>query len=83
MYQKRVPNNLLVVHGCAPGTKADVVTQLLMENINGLSTSIDNNTTLEKSKLIIEEFEADIVAITEHRIKFMNKSNFNGFNQMF
>ena len=78
-----VADEVLQVHGVAPGKKPDGVKRLLMENPNGLNTIITNNEKLEKAKAIIDELEADIVAFSEHRINCRHKANKNGLAQMF
>ena len=78
-----VLDEVLEVHGVAPGGKADGVTRLLMENPNGLRNTISGNEKLEKGKEVIDELEADLVALPEHRLNCRHKHNRNGFRQMF
>jgi hypothetical protein len=76
-------DELLRVHGVAPGSKADGVVRLMYENLNGLLGKISGNEKLEKAKSLIDELEADVVCYNEHRQNLMHKSNTNGFAQMF
>lgn len=78
-----IKDELLTVHGVAPGRKAEGVSRLVMENANGFNTTISENEKLEKAKEINDELEADIVAYTEHRINSKHKHNRNGLSQMF
>ena len=78
-----INDELLTVHGVTPGRKAEGVTRLVMENVNGFNTTISENEKLAKAKEINDELEADIVAYTEHRINRKHKHNRNGFSQMF
>ena len=78
-----VADELLKVHGVAPGKESDGVTRLVMENPNGFNTIIRNNTKLGKAREIIDELQADVVAYTEHRINCRHKRNRNGMSQMF
>jgi hypothetical protein len=59
------------------------VTRLLYENPDGFNTRLSNNAKLDKSKELIDDLEADIVAFSEHRINLQHKDNRNGLSQMF
>ena len=83
MENEGVSDELLSVHGLAPGKKADGVTQLKYENPNGFSSRIGSNEKLDKAKEIIDELEADVVAYSETRINGKHKENRNGFTHMF
>ena len=74
---------VLEVHGVAPTRKAEGVTRLVMENPNGFSTNISGNEKLEKAKEVIDDLEADLVALPEHKVNCRHKHNRNGFRQMF
>ncbi|MEJ2137350.1 MAG: hypothetical protein P8X86_19155, partial [Desulfofustis sp.] len=78
-----VCDDLLTVHGVAPGPKAEGVTRLIYENVDGLNTRISDNEKLDKAKELIDELEADVVAYNEHRINCAHKDNVNGMGQMF
>ena len=78
-----IKDELLTVHGVAPGRKAEGVSRLVMENVNGFNTTIGENEKLAKAKEINDELEADIIAYTEHRINSKHKLNRNGLSQMF
>ena len=63
-----VVDDLLEVHGTAPGKKAEGITRLLYENGNSINNRLSNNDKLDKAKDVINELEADIVALNEHRM---------------
>ena len=75
--------DLLKIHGVAPGKKPEGVTRMVMENMNGMPNHISGNEKLEKSKEIVDELEADILAATEHKGNLAHKDNRNGFRQMY
>ena len=75
--------DLLNIHGMAPGRKAEGVTRLGMENLNGIPNHINGNEKLDKSKEIADELELDILAVTEHKVNLAHKYNRNGFRQMY
>ena len=60
----RVNHYLLKVHGIAPGRKGDRITRLILENANGINSRITNNDKLDKARQLIDDLEADLVAIT-------------------
>ena len=78
-----VDEYLLKVHGVAPGKKEDGIVRLMYENLNGLNSILSGNDKLEKSRQIIDDMEADVVAYCEHRQNLRHKQNKNGFIQMF
>ena len=78
-----VADELLTVHGVAPGPKPEGVTRMIYENLDGINTRICGNEKLEKEKEIIDELEADLVGIVEHKINVAHKDNVNGLGQMF
>ena len=78
-----VQDEVLQVHGVAPGTKAEGVARLVYENLDGLANKIGGNEKLEKAKSIIDDLEADLVCYNEHKQNLMHKDNKNGFSQMF
>ena len=78
-----VSDEVLTVHGVAPGTKSDGVFRLVYENCNGLLNKISNNDKLEKAREIIDELEVDVACYNEHRQNLMHKDNRNGFSQLF
>lgn len=78
-----VDDELLRVHGVAPGKKPEGVSRLMYENSHGFNSRISGNVKLEKSKELIDDLEADLVAYNEHRLNLMHKDNKNGFSQMF
>ena len=80
---KGVTDEVLKLHGIAPGKKGEGVTRAIYENPNGFNSQINRNEKLEKSKEISDELEADVVAYSKHRLKCKHKDNRNGFSQMF
>ena len=74
---------MLKIHGVAPGNKAEGVTRLGMENMNGMPNHINGNEKLEKSKELVDELELDVLAATEHKGNLAHKDNRNGFRQMY
>lgn len=53
-------HELLQVHGTEPKRKAEGVTRLIYENLNGINSIITGNEKLENSKQVIDDLEADI-----------------------
>ena len=78
-----VKDEVLTVHGTAPGVKGEGVTRLIYENLDGLLNKIGGNEKLEKEKTIIDDLEADIACFNEHKQNLMHKDNVNGFSQLF
>jgi len=74
---------ILKVHGVAPGTKAEGITRLLYENANGINCKWSNNWKLDKARELHDELEADIVAYNEHRLNMKHKRNSIGFSRLF
>ena len=71
--------DLLKVHGRAPGRKAEGVTRVGMENLNGMPNNINGNDKLNKSKEVADELGLDILALTEHKANLAHKDNRNGW----
>ena len=78
-----ISDDLLNVHGIAPGAKPEGVSRLIYENIDGINTKISGNEKLEKEKEVIDELGADFAAFCEPRINCAHKDNVNGLSQMF
>ena len=78
-----VSDEVLRVHGVAPGSKPDGVFRLVYENCNGLSNKITGNEKLEKAREIHDDLEVDVACYNEHRQNLMHKDNRNGFAQLF
>jgi exonuclease III len=78
-----VPEEVLRIHGVAPGSKRDGVIRLIYENVNGINNRLCNNDKVEKAKEIIDNLEVDIVAYNEHRLNMQDRHNVNGFSQLF
>ena len=53
---------ILKVHGVVPGKKKDGIVHLMYANLNGLNSILSGNDKLEKSRHIIDDMEADVVA---------------------
>ena len=75
--------DLLKVHGVSPDRKAEGVTRVGMENLNGMPNHINGNGKPNKSKEIADELGLDILAVTEHKANLAHKDNRNGFRQMY
>ena len=80
---KGVKDDLMRVHGVAPGVKPEGCSRLVYENTDGLRNNISGNDKLDKAKEVIDELQADIVAINEHKLNLKHKRNKNGLSQMF
>ena len=78
-----IADELLEVHGVAPNKKAEGVTRLLYENVDGIRNRICNNDKLDKAKELIDELGVDVVAYNEHKMRMGHKDNRNGMSQMF
>ena len=72
-----IAEELLRVHGIAPGKKPDGVTRLIYENANSFNTRISRNKKVEKSKEVIDKLEVDVVCYNEHRVNMKHKENHN------
>ena len=57
-----IAEELLEVHGVAPNKKAEGVTRLMYENVDGMLNRISNNDKLDKAKEVIDELGVDVVA---------------------
>ena len=73
-----VQEEVLQVHGMAPGTKGEGVTRLIYENLDGLANKISENEKLEKAKTIIDDLEADMACFNKHKQNLMHKDNAHG-----
>jgi hypothetical protein len=80
---RNMSDDILKVHGVAPGSKAEGITQLLYENANGIQCKWSNNWKVEKAPELHDELEADIVAYNEHPLNMIHKSNSIGFSKLF
>ena len=80
---RQVDEELLQVHGVAPGSKQDGVCRLVCENLNGLNLRLSQNEKLEKAKQINHDLSVDIACYNEHRLNLMHKDNRSGFSQLF
>ena len=78
-----IAEELLEVHGVAPNKKAEGVTRLMYENVDGMLNRISNNDKLDKAKEVIDELGVDVVAYNEHKMRMGHKDNRNSMSQMF
>ena len=79
---KGFTDEVLKLHGLAPGKKGEGVTRVIYENPNGFNSQMTRNEKLEKYKEIIDDLEADVVAYSEHRLNSNHKDNRNGFSHI-
>ena len=59
-------NEVMKVHEIVSKKKGEGVTRFIYVKPNGFNSQITHNEKLEKSKGIIDELEADVVAYSEH-----------------
>ena len=78
-----VSDEVLKVHGSAPGKKPEGVTRLVYENVNGIQCKWANNDKVDKARELHDELEVDIAAYNEHRLNMRHKSNAIGFSRLF
>ena len=78
-----VSDEVLKVHGTAPGSKPEGITRLVYENVNGLKCQWTNNDKIDKARELHDELEVDIAAYNEHRLNMKHKANGIGFSQLF
>ena len=76
-------HELLKVHRKVPTKKAEGVTRLIYDNLNGLNNRLSNNEKLDKAQQVIDDLGADIVSYNEHHLNFKHKDNVNGLAQFF
>ena len=80
---RNVLEDILKVHGVAPGLKAEGITRLIYKNANGIKCKWSNNWKVEKAREPHNDLEVDIVAYNEHQLKKKQKSNSIGFSKLF
>ena len=78
-----VSDEVLRVHGVAPGSKEDGVTRLIYENANGIDCRQLDGRKVMKARALHNRLEADIVAYSEHQLNYRHPGNRTGFNQLF
>ena len=78
-----ISDEVLGVHGTAPGSKPEGVTRLVYENVNGLKCQWSNNDKVEKARELHDELNVDIAAYNEHRLNMKHKANSIGFSRLF
>ena len=78
-----VSDEVLTVHGTAPGSKQEGITRLLYENANGIDCRQVDGKKVAKARALHNSLEADIVAYSEHRLNYRHAGNRTGFNQLF
>ncbi len=83
VWEVGVSNNVLRIHGTAPGLKGEGIPRLIYENVNGLNNRLMDNEKVERARELHDELEVDIAAYNEHRLNMAHKLNINGFNQLF
>ena len=71
------------MHGKVPTKKAEGVTRLIYENLNGLNNRLSNNEKLDKAQHVIDDLGTNIVAYNKHCLNFKHKDNFNSLAQFF
>ena len=76
-----VDEYLLKVHKIAQKKIEYGIVHLMYENLNGLNSILSGNNKLEKSRQIIDDMEADVVAYCQHRQNLRHKKN--EFRHMF
>ncbi len=64
-------------------TKAEGIHRIIYKNVNGFQPWLKRNPKLMKFCNIIDELQADIVGICEHRINFAHEQVVNGLRQLF
>ena len=62
-----VQEEVLQVHGTAPGLKVEGIVRLIYENLDGLSNKMSDNKKLEKEKGISDDLEVDLACFNEHK----------------
>ena len=83
MELRNVSDEVLTVHGTAPGAKQAGIVRLLYENANGIDCRQLEGRKISKARELHHSLEADIVAYNEHRLNLRHPANRNGFNQLF
>ncbi len=80
---RAVSDEVLTIHGTAPGRKQEGVFCLLYENANGVDCRSMEGHKVRKARVIHDKLEADAVAYNKHRINYRHKDNDIGFGQLF
>jgi hypothetical protein len=83
MKMRGVSDEVLLVHGVAPGSKQEGITRLLYKNANGFDCRQLDGRKVTKARAMHNRMEADIVAYSEHRLNYRHPGNRTGFNQLF
>ncbi len=76
-------DEILQVHGTAPGPKQEGVFLILSENANGIDCCQMDGHKVRKAREIHGKLEADMVAYNKHRLNYQHRDNSIGFNQLF
>jgi hypothetical protein len=66
-----------------PQKKAEGITRLLCENVNGFTNRLSDNEKVKRCKELHDKLEVDNVAYWEHKLNMKHKRNSNGFSQLF
>jgi hypothetical protein len=80
---RAVSEEILQVHGKAPGPKQDGTFRILYENANGIDCRQMDGYKVRKAREIHDKLEVDLVAYNEHRINYQHRDNSLSFNQLF
>jgi hypothetical protein len=83
VFNIKVLEEVLQVHGHAPPKKVEGSIRLIYENINGLCNCMLKNKKLDRARAIHDDLEVDIVAYCEHQLNMRHRLNCNDFNQLF
>ncbi len=81
--REAITKGLLQPHGTLPNTKQDGIFRLLCKNPNGLSNRIMGNHKLSKAINIKDEFEADGLIYSKHRLNLWHKTTRTILNKCF
>jgi hypothetical protein len=83
VFNIKVPEKVLQVHGHVPPKKAEGTIRLIYENINSLCNRMIKNKKLDRTRAIHDDLEVDIVAYCKHQLNRRHRLNHNGVNQLF
>jgi hypothetical protein len=63
-----IPEEILRVHGSAPGEKREGIIRLIYENANRINNRLVGNKKVTKARQIHDDLAVDIAAYNEHRL---------------
>ncbi len=78
-----IPEEILRVHGTAPGEKWEGIIRLVYKNTNGINNRLARNEKVIKARQIHDDPLVDIAAYNKHKLNMQHVKNVNGFNQLF